>query len=152
MSYVVPGAGAVWVANASATSSVFSNSSIRYTPLVDAANNYVEFQFIAPKSGRQDVSVVYAMSAAQSNAVNLRVDYVALSASGDPTSALTSGTATNVTVTNDVLIHTLTSSTVGDLAIAATEGDVVMCRVNRIGGAAGDTHTGDLRIIDARVK
>lgn len=153
MSYLpLPKTGTVYVANSSATSSVLGGAGLRYVPLRDAQNDYLEFQFLSPTAGTAEVQVYYVMSSAAASAVNLRLDYLVTTDGGNPANSASTGTNTNVTCTNDVLMHKLTSSNVASMSITGVGvGDSVYCKLTRWGSVAGDTHTGDFRVIDVRV-
>jgi hypothetical protein len=140
----------VWTANSAVASSAFGNG-LRYVPMRDAQSDYIEFQFVAPSTGNVALTVLYAMSAASGNNVRLRFDWLVLSSGGNPSAAVTTGTAFTITPGNDTLVHSVTSSDSSDLSVAVTAGDTVYGKLYRLGTDGADTHTGDMRVIELRV-
>lgn len=139
----------VWSADSDASSSAHANG-IRYVPLRDAESDTLTFQFASARTGTLELAVHYAMSSSSAAGVRLRVDSLALSAGGNPSDALTTGTAFTLTTTNDVLLHQITSSDSGDLNFSVTLADIVIVTITRLGSDGADTHTGDFRIYQVR--
>lgn len=144
------GAGAtVWAVNSSQVSSVFGgNTVLRYVPLLHGNSDFVEFQLLPANTGTMNVAILYAMSSASANNVRVRIDRLSVAVGGDPTTALTNGTATTITPGSDTLLHSLTNSTDTDLAISVTAGIPLYIRLTRLGADVADTHTGDMRVVD----
>lgn len=140
----------VWIANSAVVSSAYANN-VRYIPMRHSQSDYVEFQFIAGNTGILQLQTIYAMSAAESNNVRLRLDTLILASAANPTTSATTGTAFTVTPGNDVVIHTITSSNSSDFAISATAGNVVYCYLTRLGSDGADTHSGDFRLIEIKI-
>lgn len=138
----------VWVANSSVASSAYANG-LRYIPLRDANSDYIEFQFVAERTTTLEIVVCYAMSSSEANAITLRLDSLVISSGGNPTTAVTTGSNFNVSPGSDVLIHTVTSSNSGDLNFSVTAGDLVYCKLVRLGSS--DSHSGDMRVIEVTV-
>jgi hypothetical protein len=145
-----PGGGTVWAANSAVASSALGNG-LRYVPLRDAQSDYIEFQFVATSTGTVSLSALYAMSAASGNSVRLRLDTLVVSEGGNPSAAVTTGTAFTITPGNDTLLHAVDSGDSGDLSIDVVAGDIVYGKLYRLGTDGADTHTGDMRVIELRV-
>lgn len=144
-------AGTVWVANSATTSSAFANG-VRYVPIRDAQSDYIEFQFVASKTGDGRLAVNYSMSASEANNVRLRLDVLKLSPNDTPSTAATTGTAFTVSPGANVTMKEIDSDDSSDFTISGlTVGQVIYCKLSRLGADGADTHTGDMRIIEARV-
>lgn len=146
-----PGGYTVWSADSAVTSSSYGNG-LRYVPMRDAQDDYIQFQLLAGATGTLSFLLRYAMSSASSNVVRLRVDSLTMAAGGNPSTALTTGTAFTVTPGSDTLAHDVTSSDSANLSFAVTAGDTVVVKISRLAlSDAADTHAGDFRAIDVRV-
>lgn len=148
------GASTIWAGGSDKNSSTYSGSDngLRYTPLSHGSDNYFEFQWIPQYTGTASLSVMYSMSASSANNVKLRLDVLKLGNSANPTTSPTTGTSFTITPGANVLTHTLSSSDSSDLSIAVTAGNVVYCKLYRLGtDTVTDTHTGDMRILGVRV-
>lgn len=145
-----PAGYTIWIANSAVVSSAYANN-VRYIPMRHSQSDYVEFQFIAGSTGTVQLQTIYAMSAAESNNVRLRLDVLTLASAANPTTSVTTGTAFTVTPGNDVLIHTVTSSNSSDFALSVTAGNVIYCYLTRLGSDGADTHSGDFRLIEIKV-
>jgi len=144
-------AGTVWASNSSQVSSAYANG-VRYVPLLDANSDYVEFQFVATFTGTVRLDVLYAMSSALANGVRMRLDWVKLASGDNPTTAVTTGTAFTVTPAATTDVHTIDTTNSADFALAVVAGQTVYFKLYRLGTDGADTHTGDQRIIEIRVK
>lgn len=133
------------VATATAPSSVFGNG-VGYIPLREAQNDTISFQAVAESSAPSELTIVYAMSAANTGNVSLRFDLLVNSNGSDPSSPVTSGTVFVITPGNDVLQHSVDSSNSSDLRLWLNRGDLVYGSLQRPNDGS-DTHTGDLRIL-----
>ncbi len=140
----------VWVADTSVSSSAYPLSSIRYVPLRNDQTDSIEFQFASAIAGSFDTSVLFAMSSAEANVVNLQFDSLIVGENADPNSSPSLGASFNVTPGSNMLMHTASYQESATLRMTASEGDVVWCRLTRSGSA--DSHTGDMRVIEIRVK
>jgi len=138
----------IWVSNSSTNGSVYANN-IRYVPLRDGYSDYVEFQFLASKTGTTAVNIVYAMTSSEANYITLRLDTIIIGSDDNPTTSITTGSSFNHTTSSDVLIHELTPTQDSNLNITTTLNDIVYCKLIRSGAA--DTHSGDMRIIEIRI-
>lgn len=138
------------VIEASAPSGVLGNG-VTYTPLVQAAADTIEFQFVAAATGNIEIALVYVMSAANAGLVELRLDRLINSDGSSPAAALSAGTPFTFTPGNDVNQHSVASSDSSELQLAVTAGDMVRGLIQRPTGG-GDTHTGDFRIIQLLVR
>lgn len=124
----------------------------RYVPLVVDSDEKQEMQCVAPATGTAYVVVVYYMSAANSGNVELFLDRRTVSAAGgDPAATVTAGSEFTVTPGNDILFHSVTSSSHASLTFSVTEGYPVYLALNRTADAE-DTHTGDMRVLRAYMK
>lgn len=145
-----PGSTTAWVIDSSVATSAFAND-IRYIPLRHLQSDYIMFQFVSAKTGSINISFRYAMSSSEANNIRLRADWFVLSTGGNPSTALTTGTAFTLSATNDVLLHELTSSSSSDLTISVSTGDILVFKLTRLGSDGADTHTGDMRILEVRM-
>lgn len=140
----------VWVADTSVSSSAYPLSNIRYVPLRNDQTDSLEFQFASAIGGSFDASILFAMSSAEANVVNLQFDSLVVSEGANPNSSPTLGASFNVTPGSDMLLHTASYQESSTFRLTASEGDIVWCRLTRSGSA--DSHTGDMRVIEIRVK
>lgn len=137
------------VALSSVSQSFYSNE-VSYLPLRSGETDQVEFQFVTAVSGTQNISFMYAMSAAESNDVFLQFDSLSLGLGDDPTTAPTLGSSFTLTPGNDANIHSASNNENSSLQFSADSGNIVYCRLTRSGSDANDTHTGDFRILNIR--
>lgn len=140
----------IWVADTSVSSSAFPVSNIRYVPLRNDQTDSIEFQFTSAIAGTFDASVLFAMSSAEANAVNLQFDKLVFGEGGDPNGSPTLGASFNVTPGSDMLLHTASYQESATMRLSTSEGDIVWCRLTRSGSA--DSHGGDMRVLEIRVK
>ena len=132
------------VAVGSAPGGAYATSGVEYLPLRVGQADTIEFQFVA--AGDCAIDIVYAMSASNAGDVDLRLDSLVLTDGGDPDAALSTGTVTTFVPGADVNRHTAASA---NFEITAAAGDVVRALLER---PATDTHTGDMRVLDLRVR
>lgn len=145
-----PGSTTPWVIDSAVATSAFAND-VRYVPMRHSNSDYIMFQFASAKTGPINISFRYAMSSSEANNIRLRADSYVLSTGGNPSTALTTGTAFTLSATNDVLLHELTSSSSSDLTISVSAGDILVFKLTRLGSDGADTHTGDMRIVEVRM-
>lgn len=143
-----PLATTVWVADSTVSSSAYPNN-IRYVPLRNNSTDSIEFQFVSEKSGTLSASVLYAMSSAEANVVNIQFDQLVLGIGSSPATAATLGTAFNVTTDSDVLLHSMSVGNNSSFYINTNTGNIVYCKLTRSGSA--DSHTGDFRVLEIRM-
>ncbi len=141
--------GTIWVVNSTNASSAYANG-LRYIKMIDGATEFVEFQFLSVVTGNVTFVFSYAMSSATANSVRLRFDSLIVTAGGNPTTAVTTGTAFTVTPGSNVLVQEVDSGDSANLTLAVTAGDIVYGYLTRLGTDGADTHTGDFRLIDIR--
>lgn len=132
---------------ASTNASAALGNGVVYVPLGAAATESIEFQVRAQQAGSVAINVLYAMSAANAGNVRLQVDKRAFTVGGDPTAALTAGTAFTITPGNDANIHLLSEVTSTQMQVNCAAGDLVRVKIQRLGADGADTHTGDMRIL-----
>jgi len=141
----------VWVAAGTASSSVYNNG-LRYVPLRNAQTDEIEFQFVCASSGSLETIIYYAMSAANAGGIRLQFDSLAVGIGDDPNTTPTLGSAFTITPGSNTTIHSASQTESSTLLLSADVGDLVYCRLTRSGSDAADTHTGDLRLIEIRVR
>lgn len=140
------GANNVWVVESSAAASALGNG-VTYTPLRQGQADSIEVQFLAGKDA-PELTLVYAMSAADAGDVELRLDVLSVGDGDDPATALGAGTPFTVTPGSDTNRHSADKTDSAEMALSAVSaGDLVRVKITRPTGGA-DTHTGDLRALD----
>lgn len=138
----------VAVIGSNVSSSTFANG-IAYTPIAkNATEQYVEFEFVANKAGTLKIGLNYSMSVSDAGDVVLGLESSNLAAGDDPTAALDDKGNTTVTPGTGTTVKN-TDLTYGSYSIA--DGDYVYCKLSRK-NVAGDTHTGDMRILGITVE
>jgi hypothetical protein len=136
----------VWVAASSVASSAYANG-LNYVPLRTGVDDYVQFQFVAAKTGLTKIGIVFAMSAPASADIALRVDKGEFAMGEDPSAALTVGDVFYYSTQNDMLLAEVTSETNASLAFQTVAGRLYVVRINRLGTDVNDTHSGDMRVV-----
>lgn len=140
----------IWVADSSTTGSEYANG-ITYTPLRVGQDDTITYEFIVAASGTIETNVLYAMSGVDSGDIELRLDYLNLGIGSDPTTSITTQSAFTITPGSDTLIHSASVADSATLQIEPDEGDKVLMKLTRISGS-NDTHVGDFRILEVRIK
>jgi hypothetical protein len=92
------------------------------------------------------------MSSTLAANVTLQFDKAQIGEGANPTAAATSGTPFTIAAVADVLTHTVDSDDSASLSFAVTAGQIIYCRLTRLGANVLDTHTGDMRLIEVRVQ
>jgi hypothetical protein len=133
------------VVSATSSSSAFGNG-VSYIPLREGQSDSISFQFVAESSAPTELAMFYAMSAANSGDVSLRMDILINSNGSDPSATATSGTEFYFTPGNDVLQHNVDSSDSSDFRLWLNRGDFVYGSIERPNDGS-DTHTGDCRVL-----
>lgn len=128
----------------SADGGQYATSGVEYLTLRQGEADTIEFQFIA--SGDFSVELVYAMSVANGGDIDLRLDSLAVADGEDSNAALATGTVTTFVPGSDTDRHTAASA---NFAVTAQEGDLCKILIQR---PDTDTHTGDVRVTDIRVR
>lgn len=137
--------GIVWVVNSSQTSGSYANG-LRYVPLSSGASDWFEFQVQAARTGTFSIEIVAAMSAADTDVINLRIDTAVIDVGDDPNTTMTMGTPFDVTVPNSTDTFVVTSADDASLSFSVVENRINIVRVTRLDSA----HAGELRIIELR--
>lgn len=144
----------VWLATATANPDAYSTSGMDFTPLrpsPQSPNDTLRFQIHAARTGNMRLSYAYAMSVANGGNVRLRLSKLLVGVGGDPNGALVAASEFSITPGNNTTRKALSESDSATLEFAVTAGDVVICLLERMIGV-NDTHTGDMRMIEARVR
>ncbi len=136
----------VWIVYSSISSSYYQNN-IKFIPLRNNESDNIEFQFISATGGIIETQIYYAMSVPDLGNLRIQFDYLKLNIGSDPTSMPNLGTAFNTIPGNNTLINKIENNT---LRFNADIDDLIYCRITRSGSF--DTHIGDMRIIEIKVK
>ena len=142
------GSQTVWYFNSNIASSAYA-AGTPYVPLAkNATEQYVTFDIVAPATGTLTLTILYAMSAANSGDVALELDYCKTAVGGDPNAAITSQASFTFT---PGAVTTMLSKTHATLALAVTAADHLFLKLSRK-NVAGDTHTGSMNILAIRAE
>jgi hypothetical protein len=139
----------IWVVESSQSSSAYPNG-LSYVPFITGSGDYADFQFSSARAGSIGINFDYAMSVANGGDIELRLDFLRLSAGISPTGSLSTQTAFTITPGNDADIHVLSHSMDYTLRLTSSYGDYFLCKLTRTTGV-NDTHTGDMRLLSVRI-
>lgn len=121
-------------------------SGLSYIPLAkNATEQYIQFQFLARRTGTLSIYVTYAMSAANTGDVVLRDERLAVGSGEDPNGALATGQTYTFTPGNDANLKEVTCATL----LSVSQGEIVTVKLTRR-NVAGDTHTGTFNVIGVK--
>lgn len=142
------GSQSVWYFNSNIASSAYA-AGTPYVPLAkNATEQYITFDLVAPQTGTLTLTLVYAMSAANSGDIALELDYKKSAVGDDPNAALTTQSSFTFTPGTVTTVLTKTHAT---MALSATAGDHFFFKLTRK-NIAGDTHTGTVNVLGMRLE
>ncbi len=141
---------AIWIAFSTSSSSAYNNG-IQYTPLRKSNEDTIDFQFSSNIFGVTNVSFYYAMSVADSGSLMLQFDSLSIDYGFEPDIDFTVGTPLQLTPGEVTALNIISQFENPDLAFSTSLGGIVRCKLHRLSNDIGDTHPGDLRIIEIRV-
>lgn len=122
-----------------------------YVPLAkNATEQYVAFDLIAPQAGTLKITLLYAPSASNGGDVVFELDYLKVSAAGDPNAAITTQSSFTFTPGTGATLKTVGQDTQATLGITVAAGDYVYLKLSRK-NAGGDTHTGSMNVVGIKV-
>lgn len=139
----------IWVVSSTASGSAYATSGIEYVPLTSGSVDSILYQFTSKLTGIANFRFSYAMSVANTGSVALQISKMSASLGGSPDNAFSSSVGFTITPGNDAALHLLSEVSSSTLSMNVTSGMLVRVKLERTG--SGDTHTGDMRIIEARV-
>lgn len=145
------GSQSVWYFGSNVAGSTYATSGVPYTPLAkNATEQYVTWDAVAPASGNFDLTLIYAMSVANSGDVVLELDYARISDGSDPNGSLTTQSSFTFTPGSATTRKSVGPATQSTLRITVAGGDHLMFKLTRK-NSGSDTHTGTLNLEAVRM-